>query len=296
MVEARGETSPEAQQGDPNAPAGWYPDTERGEGLRYWDGSVWTEERSGTTPPASAAAKPLGSRTPWAVAVLGLAIAADAVYALLALSYADSIGTQLSGGGLSLREAEDAETAIGVGGLLYLIGLVAGAVGFLIWFHRAYSNVAGLTGQRLRYGTPWAGWSWFIPIFNLWRPKQIANDVWRGGDPAASGNPSWSALEVSPLVHWWWAVWLLAGFLGGVAGSLLSVDPVLSNAVVDPSQPAQVLEDERAAAIAIAVSSAALVAAGVLAVLFVRRASARQEERIAAEARRGAAGGPEPGA
>ncbi|WP_159599305.1 DUF2510 domain-containing protein [Agromyces humi] len=39
------------------APAGWYPDTEQ-EGLRWWDGSQWTEHR--TPLPAAPAAQPPG--------------------------------------------------------------------------------------------------------------------------------------------------------------------------------------------------------------------------------------------
>jgi hypothetical protein len=29
----------------PQAPAGWYPDTQQPENERYWDGQVWTEQR-----------------------------------------------------------------------------------------------------------------------------------------------------------------------------------------------------------------------------------------------------------
>ena len=36
----------------PPTPAGWYPDPESEGGLRYWDGSSWTEHRSPAHPPA----------------------------------------------------------------------------------------------------------------------------------------------------------------------------------------------------------------------------------------------------
>jgi hypothetical protein len=32
-------------------PAGWYPDTQRGVGLRYWNGALWTEARRDSLPP-----------------------------------------------------------------------------------------------------------------------------------------------------------------------------------------------------------------------------------------------------
>ena len=40
-------------------------------------------------------------------------------------------------------------------------------------------------GRHLRYGTGWAIGAWFIPIFNLFRPKQIANDIDRASAPDA---------------------------------------------------------------------------------------------------------------
>ncbi|CAN5537171.1 hypothetical protein BH20ACT15_BH20ACT15_01260 [soil metagenome] len=57
---------------------------------------------------------------------------------------------------------------------------------------------------------------------------------------------------------------------------------MLSDSARDPSQPVEVLMDERGAATAIAASSLVELAAGVLAILFIRQASARQQERIAA--------------
>jgi hypothetical protein len=72
---------------------------------------------------------------------------------------------------------------------------------FLVFFHRAYSNLALLGPNEQRWTTGWAVGSWFIPILNLFRPKQIANDIWRGSDGSS----------VPALFHWWWAFWLLGG-------------------------------------------------------------------------------------
>lgn len=44
------------------APAGWYPDPEMAETLRYWDGSAWTEHRTPATPTQPAAAKKSGPK------------------------------------------------------------------------------------------------------------------------------------------------------------------------------------------------------------------------------------------
>jgi hypothetical protein len=79
---------------------------------------------------------------------------------------------------------------------------------FIIWFHRAYRNLGSLGVAQLRWGTGWAVGGWFVPLLNFVRPKSIANDIWRGSDPAASTEVA--DFEPQGPVPWfhnlWWIV------------------------------------------------------------------------------------------
>ncbi len=290
-------------------PAGWYPDPNDPEQARYWNGSAWTAHtapvdgeqppapkgpvaKPGTAPATGAqleAPKLLQATAWWAYSVLAFAVLANVFYAIVALIYADKVQTQVDTGSLTLSPAEDAEHLLAIGGVVGIISLVAGAIGFLVWWYRAYSNLPGLTGYTRRFGRGWSIGGWFVPILSLWRPKQLGNDIWRGGDPEARGNARWTSLPVSPLVHWWWAIFLLSNVAGGVAGALLSSDPVLSNSVVapgltpvaDPPTHADLVL-EHSAAIVNVVSDVIDIAAAVLAILFVKAVTGRQDRAIAA--------------
>ena len=150
-------------------------------------------------------------------------------------------------------------------GLLQLGVLVVAAVFFLRWFHRAYSNLESLGAGNLRFGRGWAIGAWFVPILNLWRPKQIANDLWRASDPDAPADQgeTWHGRGVPALVAFWWAAFLLAGWVL-VAGTRLD---------------AGTLDDLKRTTLSyLASDSLDAVAAG-LAVVVVRWTSARQEAR-----------------
>lgn len=97
-------------------------------------------------------------------------------------------------------------------GLSALVFLVSAGV-FIAWFFRAYKNLQRLGVQNLRYGTDWAIGSWFVPILSLVRPKLIANDIWRGSERGAEVSTQWRLGYVPSLVHWWWGLFLVQGFL-----------------------------------------------------------------------------------
>jgi len=303
-------------------PAGWYPDPDDPARARYWDGRAWTDytgprDASGqprtpppdgsppedavaqggtpTVPPPQGDARAVAVDPPrrlggvawFAFVVLALMVLAAAIQIPIALNYADKVQTQIDDRSLTYHQATDAEDAFVLGSGAFGIVSLAVIIAFLIWWYRAYSNIPGVTGQRWRFGRGWSIGAWFIPIFNLWRPKQIGNDIWRAGDPRAWGNSNWTALPVASLVNWWWALFVLSSILGGIAGALLNGSSVLSDSVphhgLGPGQltAESTLRQEHAAAVINAAAAAIEVFAAVAAILFIRRASERQDGQMA---------------
>jgi hypothetical protein len=108
-------------------------------------------------------------------------------------------------------KTSDNETAIA--GDTQGIAVVAAGLTFLLWFYRAYANLEWLGVRKPRFRLGSAIWGWFVPIMSLFRPKQIANDIWRGSDPSNPGREPDPRGPVLPLIHWWWAAFLLNSFV-----------------------------------------------------------------------------------
>lgn len=82
---------------------------------------------------------------------------------------------------------------------------LATAILVLTWTHLANYNARQLGAADMRFTPGWAvGWH-FIPIAWFWKPYQAMTEIWR-----ASVSPSdWRATPVSPLLHWWWGLWIV---------------------------------------------------------------------------------------
>ena len=143
---------------------------------------------------------------------------------------------------------------------------IAITVFFLLWFHRAYRNLPALGGDR-RWGTGWAIGGWFVPILASWRPKQIVNDIWRESGPRSTDayGTKDEGNKVPNLFLVWWLLWLLMGSLYWTATRLSWSAVTLDE--LDASNGLFLLAD------VLSIVTAAL------AVVFVQRATARQEER-----------------
>lgn len=142
----------------------------------------------------------------WCVYVSFGLLAVLVVLRMLAALHLHSV---VSGGGNVEAAYHDFSRWVGIYSVLLLV--CAGL--FIAWFFQAYKNLRRLGVANLRYGNGWAIGSWFFPILNLWRPKQIANDVWRGSEPGVEISSGWKAVTVPSLLHWWWGLFLTQGLL-----------------------------------------------------------------------------------
>jgi hypothetical protein len=157
---------------------------------------------------------------------------------------------------------------------------------WLAWFRRAYLNLPALGARRLRFRPWWAVGAWLVPVFSLFRPKQVLDDVWRASDadlPPDQGD-TWRRRPVAELLGWWWLA-----FLASVLVRSITTDAVHAAADLmllgllperfDRFQPSAGMQ---------IVADLLTVVCGLLALRVVRRTTARQQDRATRLAATGA--------
>jgi hypothetical protein len=166
--------------------------------------------------------------------------------------------------------------ALGVGIVQALWFLVSAAL-FLVWFRRAYINLAPLGARGLRYGRWWTVGAWVLPVFSLFRPKQLLNDIWRASDPALPPDmgDDWRRRPVTPLLGWWWTTFLASILVRSITTEAVHAAASLMTLGLLPSQ----LDRFQASADMQVLADLLTMLAGLLAVRVVRRTTLRQEQR-----------------
>jgi hypothetical protein len=111
----------------------------------------------------------------------------------------------------SEAEANDLRQRI-IAGLYFATFVITGFV-FLKWIHRANTNSCGFGARDMKFTPGWSVGYYFIPILNLYRPYQAMKEIWK-----VSKNPAdWQKEPGSPLLGWWWALWIISGLLGQIS-------------------------------------------------------------------------------
>jgi hypothetical protein len=168
-----------------------------------------------------------------------------------------------------LELLEYANAGIGVASLVALVG---GAITFAMWMYRAHANLKLLDARGLAYTPGWAAGAFFVPILQLFRPCQIAQEIWRASDPRTADDDDpwrWKHASGSGLIGFWWAFWILGNITGNVstrAGLFAKEED---------------LDAQQVAAYSGVVSSALFVVAAALAIAVVRAVQARQQRKFA---------------
>lgn len=171
----------------------------------------------------------------------------------------------------------DADLVLALDGLGF-VGLVAlgiSAVTFSCWARRAADNLPALAiaddGVHRHLRTV----AWLIPGLNIYRPKQILDDLWRSGDrdipPFA---PSWRR---APVPLWSMVAWtaFVAAVIIGATSRAVSAD-----AVVASGPAGSVTFDVAVAAVMAAVAGLFVAVSAFLVQDLVQRIAERQDERL----------------
>ena len=126
-------------------------------------------------------------------------------------------------GGISQAEAASNDARQQLIGVIQVVLYLATGVTFLVWFHRVHKNLPGLGGRQLKYSPGWAVGGFLVPFLNLVRPLQVMREAWHGSDPSGlerdmgpSGPSLRNQLGTPALMGWWWAFFLISGFLGNL--------------------------------------------------------------------------------
>lgn len=237
-----------------------------------WNASARAWEFADPDPArAPSAGPPAHFRAPRGVARVLTTLLATAAVLEVAAVVAALADFRMWDGAVRGAPVADAELAaselrLGLLSVALLAVLIATMPVFIIWFHRLYTNLPALGATQLRFGRGWAIGAWFVPILNLWRPKQIADDIWRASDPdvqIASGA-QWRQRPVAGIVHLWWGLYLLSN--------------LVSQAVLRFSLDAEGAAELRTRALAEAGVAGLEALSAVVTMWFVVQLTARQEQ------------------
>jgi hypothetical protein len=112
---------------------------------------------------------------------------------------------------ISLPAAHHADNLVDASSIVNLLALLVVGVLFIIWLHEIVSDLHKVRPGVPRYSPGWAVGGWFIPVFNLVRPKQVVDDAWQSSAPGG-GRQS----QVPLALNLWWAGWILHGVVAWI--------------------------------------------------------------------------------
>jgi hypothetical protein len=214
---------------------------------------------------------PEGKLVPyWWVAAIALALVSISIliYSDDAMRWTSDVNSLLSYGDYPSAVAAAAARRDANGALLFFyIAEVVSGVCFIVWFRAAYGKLQR-AGEQLRFSRGWSIGAWCVPFMSLVRPKKIANDLWRASDSLAT-RPSGrlqghqSTRPVSPVVHWWWGLYVAGGLIWAIGVALSRSSGSAGDTVV------QVLRLERTGFYMSLVGAASLILAAVFAAMFM---------------------------
>lgn len=242
------------------APAAAQAPTTSPDGLWMWNGAQWVPNTyQAVAPYASADLR---------ATLTTIFIAINVVGVLLFIAFDILDATNISQGdpqegGLYFAAGATAFLSL----ITYYGSFIAAVVFFCMWLHRIVRNMPSLGAPDPSFSPTVAVVLSFVPFMNLVQPLLSIIDAWRASptDRRWLDRSARRSVRIPILIVGWWAAWLISRLVTW-AGALVSI----SNGGEGYKIAGLVID---------AVGDVLLIAAAALAILVVRRLTARQDAR-----------------
>tara|TARA_B100000508_G_C11465200_1_gene281404 strand:+ start:1561 stop:2364 length:804 start_codon:yes stop_codon:yes gene_type:complete len=97
--------------------------------------------------------------------------------------------------------------------LVYSAVYIISSITFIMWFRRAYFNLALRSHTTLSEG--WAAGAWFVPIISWFRPYQIMKEIWtKSSELIQRIEPAYKDNRNITILNIWWTLWIIVSVLG----------------------------------------------------------------------------------
>jgi hypothetical protein len=155
--------------------------------------------------------------------LLGCVLIIDVVGLLAGLSQYSLLGRIIAETPVTQEEIDINDLVYGLTGILQVLVYLATAVAFCLWFHQAYKNLSLLGAKGLDFSPGWAVGFFFVPVLNLFRPYQVAKEIWEESDPFLRAGPGQAVNESAgtAVVAAWWAFFILRNIASNIGGRMM---------------------------------------------------------------------------
>ena len=119
---------------------------------------------------------------------------------------------------------------------LLLLTLIGVGFGLVKWLNSCYRFAKDSLGATGFVNERWTVFGWIIPFFNLVKPYQVINEIFKAGAKNYTTTDGWKREAGSGLLLTWWIFWAVTHFIGtlfsqqllkGVTSDHLTVQQVI---------------------------------------------------------------------
>lgn len=106
------------------------------------------------------------------------------------------------------EKIERLEIIQGFFALAYMLIMILVVIIFIRWFRRAYYNLGRIGRTESTEG--WAAGAWFVPFYNLYKPKRIMMELYDKTNRILKlDNPKYDRRDTG-MIGIWWACWIIS--------------------------------------------------------------------------------------